>query len=293
VASGDPVIEADRPAPLPPELEAPIGRVLATAPGALGERLLYYPVAGSTNDLAARLADLGFADGTVVLADQQTAGRGRGGNTWYSPSGAGLYLSVIVRTDAAQRDAGRETANDWPRWLTLAAGVAVAEGLHTASGLPVSIKWPNDLVMAPAGMVPGARKLGGILAEARADAGRLSHVVVGVGINVRRAAYPPEISVRATSLEDELGREIERGPVLAALLQRLTTWLDRLRAGQTGAVVSRWSALAVGASGAAVEWSTESGPRRGVTGGVDPDGALLVRTGPATERVLAGEVTWL
>ena len=201
-------------------------------------------------------------------------------------------MSVVVRTHPPD-NAGPETAADWPRWLTLTAGVAAAEGLHAASGLPVSIKWPNDLVMAPAGTVAGARKVGGILAEARADAGRLSYVVVGMGVNVRRAAFPPEISARATSLEDELGRQVERGPVLAALLQRLATWLERLRAGQTGAVVSRWCSLAVGASGAAVEWVAEEGPRRGVTVGIDPDGALLVRAGPATERILAGEVTWL
>ena len=276
----------DRPAPLPADLDV----LLAPAAGAVRWRPFFYPVASSTNDLAARLADQGFGDGTLVLADQQTSGRGRGGHTWYSPPGAGLYVSVIVRTvDGGDASA----AAGWPRWLTLGAGVAAAEGLHAASGLPVSIKWPNDLVMAPAGTVPGARKLGGILAEGRADGGRLTHVIVGVGINVRRTAFPPEISARATSLEDELGREVERGPVLAALLGRLATWLARLRTGDTAAVVDRWSALAVGASGASVEWFAEDGARRGVTAGVDHDGALLVRAGAFTERLTAGEVTWL
>jgi BirA family biotin operon repressor/biotin-[acetyl-CoA-carboxylase] ligase len=277
----------DRPAPLPQDLAGPLG----DGHGASGPAVLYYPVASSTNDLAARLADQGFADGTIVLADQQTAGRGRGGHTWYSPPGAGLYLSTIVRTDGQPPAAG-STAT-WPRWLTLATGVAVAEGLHAASGLPVSIKWPNDLVMAPAGTVPGARKLGGILAEGRADGGQLTHVILGVGINVRRSAFPPEISARATSLEDELGREVDRGPVLSALIGRLRTWLDRLRDGVTGGVVPRWSALAVGASGAPVEWTSEGSVRRGVTAGIDGEGALLVRAGASTERVLAGEVTWL
>lgn len=278
--------QVDRPAPLPADLEASLARTLAAG----GRRPMFYPVASSTNDLAARLADQGFADGTVVLADQQTTGRGRAGNSWFSPPGAGLYVSMIVRTGTADSPT---VAAGWPRWLTLAAGVAVAEGLHAASGLPVSIKWPNDLVMAPAGTVPGARKLGGILAEGRADAGRLTHVIVGIGINVRRSSFPPEISARATSLEDELGRDVERGPVLAAMLHRLGTWLDRLRTGQTAMVVARWCALAVGASGAPVEWGEDEGSRRGVTAGVDGDGALLVRAGAATERVLAGEVTWL
>ena len=215
------------------------------AGGALpeGAALVYYPIVSSTNDLAARLAEQGCPDSTIVVADEQIAGRGRGGHTWYSPPGAGLYTSVVV--DARLGDAPA----DWTRWLTLAAGVAISEGLHAASGLPVAIKWPNDLVIAPSGTVRGARKLGGILAEARSDGGLLTHVIVGFGVNVQRSAFPPEISARATSLEDELGREVDRGRVLAASLRRLLTWLRRLRAGQTAAVVERWRELAVGRIG--------------------------------------------
>ena len=144
----------------------------------------------------------GTPDGTLVVAGQQTAGRGRGGHDWFSPPGSGLYVSMVL-------DAHQEHSGDWVHALTLATGVAMAEGLHAASGLPVVIKWPNDLVMAPAGTVRGARKLAGILAEAQTDAGTLSHVIVGVGVNVGPAAWPPEISARATSLEEELGRPVD------------------------------------------------------------------------------------
>ncbi len=140
----------------------------------------------------------------------------------------------------------------------------------------------------------GARKLGGVLAEGRTDGGRLTHVVVGFGVNVRSSAFPPEISARATSLEDELGRDVDRGAVLAAMLRRFSTWLARLRA-QTlrrrrGAMVGarrgrhrgrRWSGRPMAAQ------------RRGVTAGIDGDGALLIRAGTSTERVVAGEVIWL
>ena len=115
-------------------------------------------------------------------------------------------------------DAREGTVGDWVHALTLATGVAMAEGLHAASGLPVVIKWPNDLVMAPAGTVRGARKLAGILAEAQTDGGALAHVIVGVGVNVGPAAWPPEISSRATSLEEELGRAVDLGVVLGASL---------------------------------------------------------------------------
>ncbi len=279
--------EIDRPAALPLDLEAALGPMLAGGALPEGAALVYYPIVSSTNDLAAALAEQGCADSTIVVADAQIAGRGRGGNTWYSPPGAGLYTSVVV--DARLGDAPA----DWTRWLTLAAGVAISEGLHAASGLPVAIKWPNDLVIAPSGTVRGARKLGGILAEARSDGGLLTHVIVGFGVNVQRSAFPIEISARATSLEDELGREVDRGRVLAASLRRLLTWLRRLRAGQTAAVVERWRELAVGGSGAAVEWTRDGSRLRGVTAGIDAEGALLVRAGGSTERVVGGEVVWL
>jgi BirA family transcriptional regulator, biotin operon repressor / biotin---[acetyl-CoA-carboxylase] ligase len=279
--------EIDRPAALPPDLDAALTPMLAAGALPEGATLMYYPIVGSTNDLAAGLAERGYPDSTIVVADEQVSGRGRGGHAWYSPPGAGLYTSVIV--DARQGVAPQ----DWPRWLTLATGVAISEGLHAASGLPVAIKWPNDLVIAPSGTVRGARKLGGILAEARSDGGQLTHVIVGFGVNVQRSAFPPEISARATSLEDELGREVDRGRVLEASLRRLLTWLRRLRAGKTAAVVARWRELAVGGSGAAIEWTRDGNRLRGVTAGIDAEGALLVRAGGSTERVIGGEVVWL
>ena len=282
----------DRAAVLPPDLAEPLEAAIAgglLAP--IGGDVLYFPVASSTNDLALRLAERGGGDGTIVIADRQTAGRGRGGHSWFSPPGAGLYVSVVVAGDEPENEAG--AAGEWPRWLTLATGVALAEGLHAASGLPVSIKWPNDLVIAASGSVRGARKLGGILAEARVDAGRVTHVVVGFGINVRRSSFPPEISARATSLEDELGRDVDRARVLVALLRRFAAWLQRLRVGRSAEVVTRWSQLAAGATGALVEWHDEAGARRGVTAGIDRAGALTVRTGAAVERIVGGEVTWV
>ena len=279
--------EIDRPAAFPPELDAALSPMLVSGALPEGAAVVYYPVVGSTNDLAASLVERGYQDSTIVIADAQTAGRGRGGHTWYSPPGAGLYTSIIVDARLGEAQA------DWPRWLTLATGVAISEGLHAASGLPVAIKWPNDLVIAPSGTVRGARKLGGILAEARSDGGQLSHVIVGFGINVLRTAFPPQISARATSLEDELGRDVDRGRVLAASLRRFLTWLRRLRAGQTAAVVARWRELAVGGSGAAIEWTRDGVRMRGVTAGIDADGALLVRAAGSTERVLGGEVAWL
>lgn len=279
--------DIDRQGPLPPALAEAVD--LARRDGGRdspGSRVLYYPVASSTNDLAARAAERGAPDGTLVIAGQQVAGRGRAGHQWYSPAGAGLYLSVVVDTRAGE-------VRDRVGALTLAAGVGVAEGLHAASGLPVRIKWPNDLVMAPAGTVRGARKLAGILAEGQVEGEDLTRVVVGIGVNVGAAPWPAEISAKTTSLEEELGRPVDPALVLGALLSRFGAWLRRGREGDTAAVSARWQRLGVGASGATVEIPLPGGVRRGVTCGLDADGALLVRHGAEIERVVGGEVTWL
>lgn len=279
--------EIDRQAPLPGELADGLAAAMA-GPGqpAFGARILYYPVATSTNDLAASAAANGAPDGTLVIAGQQTAGRGRSGHSWFSPPGAGLYVSLVV-------DARTPGADAWVPALTLTAGVAAAEALHSASGLPVVIKWPNDLVMAPSGAVRGARKLAGILAEARGEGAAVSHVIIGIGINVRAAAWPPAISARTTSLDEELGRAVDAGAVLGAVTMRLAVWLARLRGGDAAAVRARWQQLSVGATAAPVEVDTPAGRRRGLTAGLDRDGALLIRHGNEVTRVVAGEVTWL
>ena len=176
--------------------------------GPIGYRIHYFSEIGSTNDEAARLAELGAPEGTIVIASAQTAGRGRFGRTWFSPPGAGIYVSVICRDARAVP------------YLSLAAGVAVADAIRTSTGLPVEIKWPNDIVVR--GGRGRRRKLAGILAEASTSPEGVQHVVVGVGINLRPAAYPPEIADLATSLESELGREVAPATVLATTLVGFT-----------------------------------------------------------------------
>jgi len=243
--------------------------------GPFGRHVHYFSTIGSTNDLAAQLASAGAEDGTVVLADAQSAGRGRRGRTWFSPPGAGLYVSTILRT-AAAHDAGRART-----LTTLAAGVAIAEGIGKATGLRADLKWPNDLFV-------GRRKFGGVLAEAIADA-----VVLGYGINVGQAAYPPELSERVTSIETELGRAVDRARVLAETLAALANRHADLLAGRFDAILDAWRASAPGQRGARVSWTTPGGTHMGVTDGIDDQGALLVRVGGRTERIVAGELTWL
>jgi BirA family biotin operon repressor/biotin-[acetyl-CoA-carboxylase] ligase len=175
--------------------------------------------------------------------------------------------------------------------LTLAGGVAVADGIRTATGLPVEIKWPNDVVVE--GQAPARRrKLAGILAEASTSADGLHYVVLGFGINLRSAAYPPAIGDRATSIETELGRAPDGGAVLAETLAALATLFEQLVAGQAAAVLTRWRALAPSSRGCPVEWDANGTTLAGTSAGIADDGALLVRVGDRIERIISGEVRW-
>jgi len=241
----------------------------------LGSRFEFFPTVGSTNDVAAHHAAALDAEGAVFVADAQTSGRGRRGRTWFSPPGAGLYVSTILRPS---RSSERELAT---LLTTMAAGVALVEGVTRATGLTPSLKWPNDLYVA-------RRKLAGILAEGISDA-----VVVGYGINISTASFPSELGDRATSLESELGRSVDRATVFAETLAALARRYDDLLSARFDAILDAWRVLAPGAHGARVAWTTPAGERSGVTAGIDDRGALLVRCGDSVERIVAGELTWL
>jgi BirA family transcriptional regulator, biotin operon repressor / biotin---[acetyl-CoA-carboxylase] ligase len=292
-----------QPEALPGDLSDALARVDL---GRLGAPLLFFSTIGSTNDVASTLAAGGDREGAVVIANAQTAGRGRRGRTWFSPPGAGLYVSVVLTPARASSAAERATA-----LLTLAAGVALAEAIERATGLAPDIKWPNDLLI-------GRRKLAGILAEGvvappqlldPASTGLNRHdsrdpasdgfrrsglqaVVLGYGVNVSPAAYPADLSDRVTSIESELGRAIDRAALCAETLAALATRYDDLLAARFDAILDAWRARAPGSRGGRVSWETPSGTQSGVTTGIDDAGALLVRVGDRTERLVAGEVRW-
>jgi BirA family biotin operon repressor/biotin-[acetyl-CoA-carboxylase] ligase len=261
--------------PLPPDLASGLARA-ADRLGPFARQAQWYVELSSTNDLAGELAALGAREGLIILADTQTAGRGRLGRTWHSPSGAGLYLSVVLRPQAKVVPL-----------LTIAAGVAVAEGIRSSTGLSTAVKWPNDVLIA------GRRKIAGILAEAGSSSGGVSHVIVGIGINVRPAAYPPDVAQRATSLEEELGRPVDRGQVLADCLAAFAARYDDLQRDRTDAVLLTWRKYAKLTLGHPVEWDDRGALRRGIAEDVDGTGALLVRTDSGMTRVISGEVRWI
>ena len=264
--------------PVPEEFARALAATAARR-GAFGKPLYFFFETGSTNDLATALAERAAPQGTTVLASSQTAGRGRFGRTWFSPPGAGLYVSVVCRDERAAP------------FLTLAGGVAVADGVRNATGLPVHIKWPNDVVLDDR-RASGRRKLAGILAEATSSPDGLQYVILGFGINLGPAAYPPELADRATSIEVELGRPVDGAAVLAETLAVFAERFRELSRGDSMSVLSRWRELAPSSRGALVEWDTIDGPITGTSAGIDDDGALLVRVGDRMERIISGEVRW-
>jgi BirA family biotin operon repressor/biotin-[acetyl-CoA-carboxylase] ligase len=230
---------------------------------------------GSTNDTIADLADRGAPHGTVVVADAQTAGRGRNGHRWFSPRGSGLYVSLLLRLSSPP-----------PPVVTLATGVAVAESLTTVAGLEAVLEWPNDVVTTVDGE---ARKVAGILAEATTEGDR-ARVIVGIGINLRDTAWPRELLPVAASVEGVTGRPVDPASLLVELLAAVAGRYAEVESGATTALLARWEALAPSSRGAPVEWMSGPTSHRGVSDGIDADGALRVRVGSRLERLTGGAV---
>ncbi|MBJ6762419.1 biotin--[acetyl-CoA-carboxylase] ligase [Myxococcaceae bacterium JPH2] len=241
----------------------------------LGRVIHHHETIGSTNEAAFRRAQDGAEHGEVVVAEQQTAGKGRRGRAWASPAGLNLYFSAILRPELPPQRAPE---------LTLVAAVALAEALREA-GSDAAIKWPNDVQI-------GGRKVAGILTELSAEPERVHFVVVGVGVNLNSTLehFPEELRESATSLSIALGKRVARAAFTAALWTCLEEWLDRYLESGFEPVRARWKALS-STLGQDVLVRTDRSELRGRAEDIDPSGALLVRTEAGVlERVLAGDV---
>jgi BirA family biotin operon repressor/biotin-[acetyl-CoA-carboxylase] ligase len=235
-------------------------------------KVLRFESLPSTNTELARLASEGAAEGVSIVADEQTAGRGRLQRAWSSPKGAGLYFSILLRPAIPQ--------NYWPL-ITFMAALAVGDALRDTTGLETDIKWPNDLLS-------GERKICGILAEAiDTPAGRA--VILGIGINLTQNAFPPEIANRATSVAEATGHSPDREEILASLSDALSRWYSLLD--EPGRIIDAWSNRSSYAIGKLVQVSNGDDVWQGTTCGVEPDGALRLRTANGEIKLVrAGDV---
>jgi len=243
----------------------------------LGRTLLVRAETGSTNDDAWDAAAAGAADGTAVVADHQSRGRGRDGRTWVDAPGRALALSLLL-VPGCDRGAFATAP--------LVAGLALARGLD-ALGVDAELKWPNDLLLA-------GRKLAGVLCERRRLAGGGDAFVIGTGVNVAQRAdeFPPELAGGATSLHLAGHTGITREDVAAAYLNALEPLWAEHHEGDASAALDAWRARAR-FWGRAVTVRTPSGALVGEALALAADGALVVRTAAGDDvRVLAGDVAW-
>ena len=258
---------AGQPHARPPETAAdllrPEGIERALGKSRFGAAVRYESSVDSTNRLARELGRQGAVDGLVVLAEEQTAGRGRRQRNWVSPAGKGIYLSVLLRPEAPPALAGAAAQ--------LVAGIAVAEALAAYAVTSLMLRWPNDCY-------GGDRKLAGVLVESEITGGTLDFLVCGIGINVNHqdGDFPGELRARATSLCVLSGHPQPRLPVVVSLLQALEHWDDVWRKHGLGPVIERWLELSPESRGSYVEIQTEQGLMRGVAAGLSPTGALYV-----------------
>lgn len=233
---------------------------------------------GSTNTYAMEQAQHGAPHGAVFVAEEQTAGRGRGAHTWHSELGAGLYLSMVLRPRMTPSDA---------LWISLAAGLAVQRAVENVTGLMTDLRWPNDLLFQN-------RKFAGILTEMHSEPGRVHYAVTGIGINVNHRSFPQEISEFATSLCLGSGHEVSRQDLLAAILVAFSDETEELLkpesfSGATSEILTCLERKSTWIRGKSV-FVEEGGGYTGITAGLDSHGFLLVQTPTKTRTVLSGGV---
>ena len=241
-----------------------------------GRRVFHFFKTDSTNRVAMELGYAGEPEGTVVMAESQTAGRGRSGRTWHSEKSAGLYFTVLLRPRLAPAQAPL---------LTMLAGVSAHAAIAAQTGLVPELKWPNDLML-------NGKKLGGILTEMHAEPNVVRFVIVGIGINVNQEKFLPELSAIATSIRKETGRMNYRLELLARLLTQFENDYNRFLREGPGFVVERFESVSSFARGRRVRVDTSMESYAGTTVGISPEGLLIVQrdNGPLT-TIIAGDVT--
>jgi len=235
----------------------------------------YYKI-GSTNTAAMEAAGAGAAEGSVFVAEEQTAGRGRGANLWHSVRSAGIYCSVLLRPALAPSDV---------LVLTLVSGLAVHSAVQEIDPrVKVDLKWPNDVLIA-------GKKVCGILTEMHAEVTRVKHLVVGIGINVNQASFPPELASIATSLRMATGTEWSRVELCGALLKSLDREYRNLLEDPEAreSVLQRFQQRSSSVQGRQVRIEDDAG-LEGVTEGLDARGFLQVRTAQGLRTILSGTV---
>jgi BirA family biotin operon repressor/biotin-[acetyl-CoA-carboxylase] ligase len=240
----------------------------------IGRDIRVFNETTSTNDIAEKLARDGVREGVVIFAESQTKGRGRMGRRWVSPSGKGLWFSVLVRPPMPPQAATQ---------LTVIAATATARAIREQTRLVPQIKWPNDILL-------DGKKVVGVLTELAAELDRVRHVTLGIGVDVNVTEFPAELRDIATSLAIAAGRQIDRAELAAAILRELDRDYARVCAGEFASIAEEWEQQCV-TLGRRVRIHNGAHTVSGRAESLDADGALLLRTDHGhLERIIGGDV---
>jgi BirA family biotin operon repressor/biotin-[acetyl-CoA-carboxylase] ligase len=240
-----------------------------------GKRIHHFFKTDSTNSVALRLGQEDEPHGALVIAEEQTDGRGRAGRAWHSEKTSGIYVSVLLRPALSPMQAPL---------LTLLAGLAVRDAVAEQTGFSPDIRWPNDVLL-------NGKKFCGILTEMHAEPDRVRYVVIGMGINVNQTRLPAEIETTATSLHMETGRAQSRLELLIRLLRQLDRYYNQFIREGAAPLLARFAQVSSFAQGKRVRISTATESFTGTTAGLEPNGLLRVaREDGRVESVIAGDV---
>jgi BirA family transcriptional regulator, biotin operon repressor / biotin---[acetyl-CoA-carboxylase] ligase len=241
-----------------------------------GKRFYHFFKTDSTNRVGMELAFAGEEEGAVILAEEQTAGRGRAGRKWHSEQGTGIYVTLLLRPRISPVQAPL---------LTMLAGLSLHSAILAQTGLNAELKWPNDILVQ-------GKKLGGILTEMHAEPSQVRFVIVGIGLNVNQEKFPPELSSMATSLRKESGKTHSRLELLVRLLREFETDYNRFLREGPSYVVGRFAEVSQFPNGKRVRVDTGRNTYSGQTAGLSADGLLLVmKDDGETVTVVAGDVS--
>jgi BirA family biotin operon repressor/biotin-[acetyl-CoA-carboxylase] ligase len=240
-----------------------------------GKRIHHFFKVDSTNRVALELAHAGEPEGAVVLAEEQTGGRGRAGRAWHSERAVGIYVTLVLRPKLAPVQAPL---------LTMMAGLSAYTAIQAHTGLVVDLKWPNDLLIR-------GKKVGGILTEMHAEPGQVRFVIVGIGLNVNQEKFPSELGSLASSLRMESGRPQSRLELLVRLLREFENDYNEFLREGSASVIERFTKFSSYAQGKRVRVSNGKDAFTGVTAGLGPEGLLQVqRDSGQVTTVIAGDV---
>lgn len=242
----------------------------------VAKEVLYFDTIDSTNTKAQELAEKGYSSGTLVVADKQESGKGRRGRSWVSPSGTGIFMTLMIKPDINPNNASM---------LTLVAALAVAKAITSVTGEEALIKWPNDIVV-------NGKKVCGILTEMNAQFDYINHIVVGIGINVHNESFPEEISQMASSLMIEAGgKRFHRAQIIAETMSYFEQYYDTfLKTQDLSALVREYDELLVNRN-KSVRVLDPKEPFDGKAMGITPKGELIVETWESRKLVSSGEVS--